>query len=115
RRDHAERVLGQCPVEAWEAALVELVGAVRAVGRLHAGLTAGDRRVDVLRTEEPEGIVVGARDGGGVVRSRGRVALAWRLPLRAVNRVADEVGLRQRARRGARRCELGVAALVPLR
>ena len=85
------------------------------VGVVDAGGAVVDRRVDVLRAEEALEPGVAAL----LVRAAGRAARSA-LPVAdaaaggAVDRDADEVGLRERARGGAGRRDLRAAALDPL-
>src|SRR5262249_1288706 len=99
-----------------EARLAELVGDRVAVDPVHGRAAARDRRVDVLGAEERlvaavAAGFVGQRVGLGIAvagtDASGRV--------RAVDRVADEVGLREVARARAALGDLRVAPLEPLR
>ena len=117
-RDLGQRIARKHPVEAREAALVELVGDVlRARDVADARIAVSDRRVDVLRAEERL-----ARVAARLVRQRIharvrgvlRVCRADAAGHRTVDGEADEVGLRKVARSRSRRRDLRVTTFDPL-
>src|SRR5262247_2098518 len=100
-------------VESGEADLPELVADRVPVEIVHRWAAIGDRRIHVLRPEQPEEAAVAFRLIGQAVGPSMLVAGADAPALRAVDGEADEVSLRQIARRRPRWRGIGRHRLVP--
>src|SRR5262249_33450695 len=113
--DVRERGGREQAIESGEADLPELVADRVPIEIVHRWLASGHRSIPALRPDSPEAAAVPSRLIGQAVGPGMLVAGADAPALRAVDGEADEVSLRQIARRRPRGGGIGRHRLVPFR